>query len=148
MTGKLVFLLVNGILIVLLFTVFIREYVHQKFRLSIHHLKEHDDGYQPDHSSDAKRNPTSFKDSMNCKMTAEIACQILGLHSINDQQQVKKAYHELVKKYHPDHVSYLGSEFQKMAEDKTRNINLAYHVIIRQLENNQRKASGNSFQYH
>lgn len=51
---------------------------------------------------------------------------ILGLKGEATPAGVKRAYRELLLKYHPDKVSHLGLEFQKIAEEKTRNIIVAY----------------------
>lgn len=45
--------------------------------------------------------------------------------------QVKRAYLELVKKYHPDNYANLPPEFQKVAEEKTKQINEAYSTLRR-----------------
>ena len=51
---------------------------------------------------------------------------ILGLTDIVSPESVKKAYRGLAKKYHPDMVHYLGSEFREVAEAKLKEINEAY----------------------
>ena len=51
---------------------------------------------------------------------------VLGLKGKVTPSDVKRAYRELLIKYHPDKVSHLGLEFQKIAEEKTRNIIVAY----------------------
>jgi DnaJ like chaperone protein len=42
---------------------------------------------------------------------------------------VKKAYRKMANKYHPDKVAHLGDELQKLAEDKFKAVNDAYHQI-------------------
>ena len=51
---------------------------------------------------------------------------ILGLTGSVSPESVKKAYRGLAKKYHPDMVHYLGSEFREVAEAKLKEINEAY----------------------
>ena len=42
---------------------------------------------------------------------------------------VKRAYRELLAKYHPDKVNHLGDEFKSIAEVKTREILEAYEYF-------------------
>ena len=51
---------------------------------------------------------------------------ILGLTPVVNAESIKRAYHELLAKYHPDKVSHLGAEFKAIAEAKTRDIREAY----------------------
>ena len=44
--------------------------------------------------------------------------------------EVKKAYREMLSKYHPDKVSHLGSEFQNIAHEKALDIQKAYEMIV------------------
>ncbi len=57
---------------------------------------------------------------------AERQYAILGLEPDCDMDTIKKAYRKLSMKYHPDKVSHLGDEFQKVAEEKMKDINGAY----------------------
>jgi DnaJ-domain-containing protein 1 len=144
MNEKLVFLLINGVLVVLLLIALVREYFHEKFQLTANRVKVREDAFTPIEPFSTIPTEFPFKESFNGKMSVEIACQVLGVHSFVNKKQVKEAYHELIKKYHPDHVSFLGSEFQQMAEEKTRTINSAYHVIMKQLDSNPRYAKESS----
>lgn len=45
------------------------------------------------------------------------------------KEEIKKAYRELSKKYHPDKVSHLGPEFRKLAEDKFKELQAAYERL-------------------
>ncbi len=58
--------------------------------------------------------------------TAEQYYATLGLEPGADQDTIKKAYRKLSMKYHPDKVVHLGKEFQKVAEQKMKEINAAY----------------------
>lgn len=55
---------------------------------------------------------------------------ILNVSRYATKDEIKKAYKELIKKYHPDKVAYLGEEFQKMAHKKMVNIQKAYEVLM------------------
>lgn len=57
------------------------------------------------------------------------ALKILSLQTGASREEVSAAYHELVKKYHPDKVAHLGDEFKVMAEEKTKAINQAYRIL-------------------
>ena len=59
------------------------------------------------------------------------AYNILGVSPEADIETIKKAYREMASKYHPDKVSHLGPEFQKLAEEKFKKINEAYQQIRR-----------------
>ena len=39
---------------------------------------------------------------------------------------IKKSYRRLAMQYHPDKVGHLGEEFKKVAEEKMKEINVAY----------------------
>lgn len=57
------------------------------------------------------------------------AYQILGLDKNATNDEIKKAYRKLVKKYHPDRVAHLGEEHQKGAEEKFKEVQKAYEQI-------------------
>ena len=52
--------------------------------------------------------------------------KVLGLKGEFTVADVKRAYRELIVKYHPDKIGYLGNEFRRIAETKTLEINEAY----------------------
>ena len=51
---------------------------------------------------------------------------VLGLEIGADFVEIKKAYRKLSMQYHPDKVGHLGEEFKKIAEEKMKEINVAY----------------------
>ena len=51
---------------------------------------------------------------------------VLGLEKGADFSEIKKAYRKLSMQYHPDKVGHLGEEFKKVAEEKMKEINVAY----------------------
>jgi len=57
------------------------------------------------------------------------AYKILEIDPQASDEEVKKAYREMAKKYHPDKVSYLGDDFQKAAKEKFQKVNEAYEDI-------------------
>ncbi len=60
------------------------------------------------------------------------AYKILGINSNATDEEVKKAYREMAKKYHPDKVAYLGEDVRKSAEQKLQEVNEAYEKIKKQ----------------
>ena len=54
---------------------------------------------------------------------------VLNLRPGASPAKVKSAYREMLAKYHPDKVSHLGEEFQKMAHEKALDIQKAYEAL-------------------
>jgi DnaJ-domain-containing protein 1 len=59
--------------------------------------------------------------------------QVLGIPDGSTLDEAKVAYYTKVKQYHPDKVIGLGEEFQKLADDKTKEINEAFESAKRAL---------------
>ena len=57
---------------------------------------------------------------------------ILGVRSNASDDEVKKAYHELARKYHPD--NYHDNPLADLAQEKMKEINEAYNDIMRMRE--------------
>jgi DnaJ like chaperone protein len=55
--------------------------------------------------------------------------EILGLSPGVPFNEVKAAYRKLSMKYHPDKVGHLGEEFKKVAEEKMKELNVAYEFL-------------------
>lgn len=62
---------------------------------------------------------------------------VLGVSANATDEEIKKAYRDLVKKYHPD--KYRDSDLKDLADEKLRTINKAYDEIT-----NMRKNGGSS----
>ncbi len=54
---------------------------------------------------------------------------VLGVDRNASLDEVKRAYKQLALKYHPDKVQHLGEEFQKLAEDRFKDIQDAYMAL-------------------
>jgi len=63
--------------------------------------------------------------------------EVLGLKEGASVDEIKKAYRDLVKKYHPDR--YRDNPLSDLAEEKLREINEAYDVLIKNAGNNNRQ---------
>ena len=55
--------------------------------------------------------------------------QILGVSESASDEEVKKAYRELARKYHPD--NYHDNPLADLAQEKMKEINAAYEEITR-----------------
>ncbi len=60
---------------------------------------------------------------------------VLGLEEGVDFVTIKKAYRKLSMQYHPDKVGHLGEEFKKVAEEKMKEINVAYDFFEKKFRN-------------
>jgi len=52
--------------------------------------------------------------------------EILGVAPTASTDEIKAAYRERARQYHPDRVEGLGFEFQQIAEQKMKQLNAAY----------------------
>ena len=55
--------------------------------------------------------------------------EVLGIDRNASRDEIKRAYRELAKKYHPDRVAHLGKEHQDGAEEKFRQVQQAYEQL-------------------
>lgn len=65
--------------------------------------------------------------------------EVLGLKEGASIEEIKKAYRELVKKYHPDR--YRDNPLSDLAEEKLREINEAYDFLIKNAGNARQQYS-------
>lgn len=54
---------------------------------------------------------------------------ILGIAPGASKEEIKAAYRRLAAQYHPDKVQHLGKDFQKMAEERFKEIQQAYDEL-------------------
>jgi len=54
---------------------------------------------------------------------------ILGVASDASREEIARAYREQIKLYHPDRVSGMGPEIQRVAHEKTLAIQRAYEEL-------------------
>ncbi len=62
----------------------------------------------------------------------DAAYKVLQISHDATDEEVKKAYREMAKKYHPDRVASLGDDIRKAAEAKFQSVNEAYEQIKRE----------------
>ena len=55
----------------------------------------------------------------------------LGIEDDISVESVKSSYRRLIKTYHPDKVYHLGNEYVKLAEEKMKDVNLAYNYFMK-----------------
>lgn len=67
--------------------------------------------------------------------------QVLGVPETATDEEVKKAYLQLARKYHPD--NYHDSPLEDLAQEKMKEINAAYEQITKERSN--RGAAGGSY---
>jgi len=60
---------------------------------------------------------------------------VLGLEPGAEFAEIKKAYRKLSMQYHPDKVGHLGEEFKNIAEEKMKEINVAYGYFEKKFTN-------------
>ena len=72
--------------------------------------------------------------------------KVLGISPSASNDEVKKAYRELSRKYHPD--SYIDNPLSELAEEKFKEIQEAYDQIMRQREGGgYSNSNANSYTY-
>jgi len=69
--------------------------------------------------------------------------EVLEIKEGASEEEIKKAYREQVKKYHPD--QYQDNPLSKLAEEKLREVNEAYEALIK---NGNYKSGGDSSGAH
>ena len=68
---------------------------------------------------------------------------VLGIPSSASDEEVKKAYRELARKYHPD--NYHDNPLSDLAQEKMKQINEAYNTIMRMREGGESYRPGSGY---
>lgn len=68
--------------------------------------------------------------------------KVLGVSPMASDEEIKKAYRDLARKYHPD--KYAGSDLAELAEEKMKEINAAYEQIQSMRARGQSQAGSGS----
>ncbi|MBS5884684.1 MAG: J domain-containing protein [Clostridium sp.] len=72
--------------------------------------------------------------------------EVLGLKPGATQEEIKKAYRNLIKQYHPD--QYGDNPLKDLAEEKMRDINAAYDALTKNAGNTYSSSSSNNSSYN
>ena len=59
------------------------------------------------------------------------AREILDVSPEASDEEIKEAYKKALSAYHPDKVDHLGTELQKVAKEKTKEIMDAYETLMK-----------------
>lgn len=70
---------------------------------------------------------------------------VLGVDPSASDEEIKRAYRELARKYHPD--NYQNNPLADLAEEKMKEVNEAYDAITRSRSGGQAYGSGQGQQY-
>src|SRR5690606_28835178 len=88
--------------------------------------------YNKESSSNEKEDSQKeFEEIKYDENTEEYFYSILNINRNSSVDEIKKAYKEEIRKYHPDKVEHLGNEFKEIAEKKSKDINKAYNYFRR-----------------
>lgn len=72
--------------------------------------------------------------------------KVLGVSEDADEETIKRAYRELVKKYHPD--KYVNNPLADLASEKLKEINEAYDMLMNQNKQSSNQTNGySSYEY-
>ncbi|MCG8638728.1 MAG: DnaJ domain-containing protein [Desulfobacterales bacterium] len=85
-------------------------------------------------SADGSENSNNFRSPSpgSRKNRVKPPHEILGVKSDASKSEIKQAYKEAVKKYHPDKLSHLGEEFAHLANEKFLELQKAYDTLMKQ----------------
>lgn len=86
----------------------------------------HGGGRQDQHERWEQEQARRSSETWESQSEEQRYARVLGLRAKVTATDVKRAYRELLAKYHPDKVNHLGDEFKSIAEVRTREILEAY----------------------
>jgi DnaJ like chaperone protein len=95
------------------------HYYHQNQQSSQNNYRRYGGGHTSGAGQDRTADSSGSKDPYT----------VLGVDKSASQEDIKKAYRQLVNKYHPDKVAHLGDEFQKLADKRFKEIQEAYQIL-------------------
>jgi len=96
----------------------------------VNKLNNYDNNSMQDNfKSKTEKTENSTSTQQHQKLSLSEAYQVLEIDSNLTNEQIKKAYYQKIKEYHPDKVHNLGKDLRELAEQKTIIINEAYEII-------------------
>jgi preprotein translocase subunit Sec63 len=63
------------------------------------------------------------------RTTARPPHEVLGVEPDASAQEIRQAYQELMRKYHPDRVANAADELRDLAHQRSKEINAAYEAM-------------------
>lgn len=72
--------------------------------------------------------------------------KILGVDPSASDEEIKKAYRDLARKYHPDRFAS-NPDMAELANEKMKEVNTAYEEICERRSRSESSASGNGYTY-
>ena len=71
--------------------------------------------------------------------------KVLGINRDASDEDIKKAYRTLARKYHPD--NYAGRDLADLAEERMKEINEAYDTVVKERAAGRSGTSGSGYYY-
>lgn len=57
--------------------------------------------------------------------------EVLGVENDASEAEIRRAYQDKMRQYHPDRVAGAGPELKALAEQRSKEINAAYDTLMR-----------------
>jgi uncharacterized membrane protein YkvA (DUF1232 family) len=101
-----------------------------RFLFAQHKRSRDTQGTRTKQGPDTKKKPAEGdQEPDNNRFDSHDPYTVLGVDRTASAETIKKAYRELVNKFHPDKVDHLGEEFKALAEKRFKQIQQAYQSI-------------------
>lgn len=78
-----------------------------------------------------KKKAAKKKKRKKVRSPSDAPHEVLGVEPEATQAEVRQAYQELMRKYHPDRVANAADELRALAEKRSKQINAAYEVMMK-----------------
>jgi DnaJ domain/Protein of unknown function (DUF1232) len=101
--------------------------------LAWRYFRRHAPGRQPRNHTDQSwddADDQGFRTADTNRRDHQDPYSVLGVSPGASKEEIKAAYRRQAAKYHPDKVQHLGKEFQKLAEERFKDIQQAHDQLI------------------